>query len=59
MNPQRAQRWPVVGFVVRFCRRWGVLTHYDEPGTLSWPGVGAAAVQAAREALVPPTPAVR
>lgn len=55
-----AQRRRVLGRVVRFARRWGAAKHRDEPGTLSWPGVIEAAVDAAaetdREASIPPAP---
>jgi hypothetical protein len=56
-TPARAQRWPVVGWFVRFCRRLGALKHSDEPGTLSWPLIIEAALDAARAsdpAAVPP-----
>ena len=41
--PQRAQRWPWIGGVVRVLARLSALTHHDAPGTLKWPGVLRAA----------------
>lgn len=49
--PESAQRWPVLGYLVRFCARFGVLTHPDQPGTLKWPGVRAALLEAARDTV--------
>jgi hypothetical protein len=55
-TPRSAQRWPWIGWLVRFARRFGVATHRDEPGTLSWPGVIEAALYAARASDPPAVP---
>src|SRR4051812_36346024 len=52
--PSRAQRWPLVGWLIAVLHILSYLTHSDQEGTLKWPGVRKAIIDAVVTVGAPP-----